>query len=132
MLINNAMGMVLATAMAAPYWQWPQTAAIWGALVAMGLVMVTAQIALLSANQRADASFLAPFFYLTLVWAGLYDLAVFGVWPDAVGLGGAAIILSGGLLMTWREMRARAPGPPGPAGPRESLRPQRRRATENP
>lgn len=119
MLINNAMGVLIATLIAAPVWAWPENAAIWAALAAIGLVTVAAQFTLLSASQRADASFVAPFLYLTLVWAGAYDLAVFGVWPDAVGLGGAATIVSGGLLMTWREVRARD------RGPRETLRAKR-------
>lgn len=110
MLINNAMGAVLASLVAVPFVVWPQTPAHWAALVAMGVVMVMAQILLLNANLRADVSFVAPFFYLTLVWAGVYDILVFDVWPDGVSLIGAAIIVAGGLLMTWRESRGmRAP-----------------------
>lgn len=107
MLINNAMGAVLASAMALAVVAWPQTPGHWVALVAMGVVMVTAQILLLNANLRADASFVAPFFYLALVWAGVYDIVIFDVWPDWVSLSGAGIIVAGGLLMTWREVLAR-------------------------
>lgn len=107
MLINNAMGALIGCGMAAPVFFWPQAGLVWLLLVAMGSVMVSAQVLYLMANQRADASFVAPFWYLTLVWAAGYDIAVFGLWPDAVSVIGAAIIAAGGLLMTWREMRAR-------------------------
>jgi drug/metabolite transporter (DMT)-like permease len=55
----------------------------------------------------ADVSFVAPFWYLTLVWAAVYDIAIFDVWPDAVSLTGAGVIVAGGLLLTWREVEAR-------------------------
>lgn len=107
MLINNAMGAVIGCTMAAPVFFWPQGAAVWLLLVAMGSVMVAAQVLYLTANRLADASFVAPFWYLSLVWAAGYDIAFFGLWPDAVSVTGAAIIAAGGLLLTWREMRAR-------------------------
>ncbi|MEZ5751103.1 MAG: DMT family transporter [Paracoccaceae bacterium] len=107
MLINNAMGALIASLIAIPVWEMPATPAQWGVLVAMGLVMVTAQILLLTANRLADASYVAPFFYTTLIWAAAYDAALFDVWPDAVSITGAAVIICAGLLMTWREVRAR-------------------------
>ncbi len=115
MLINNGMGAVLASTVALPVFVWPQGAGLWAAIVAMGSVMVTAQILLLHANRKADASFLAPFFYLTLVWAAAYDILFFDLWPDAVSIIGAAIVVAGGLTITAREIRAgRRPAPPGP------------------
>ena len=104
MLINNGMGALLAAVVGAFFFTWPESAGLWSALVAMGLVMVTAQILLLTANRLADASFVAPFFYLTLVWAAVYDIAVFDLWPDAVSISGAVVVMAGGLLMTWREV----------------------------
>ena len=57
---------------------------------------------------RADASFVTPFSYITLIFATLYDLLVFDVWPDAVSITGALVILGGALLLAWREGRTRA------------------------
>jgi len=111
MLINNGMGAVVSSVAAVPFFLWPETSAHWLALAGMGVVMVSAQILLLRANQIADVSFVVPFFYLTLVWAALFDILVFDVWPDWVSILGAAIIVFGGLLLTWREMRARRPRP---------------------
>jgi len=107
MLINNGMGALIGCVMAIPVFRWPEGWAVWTLLIALGCLMVTAQILLLNANRLADASFVAPFWYLTLVWAAVYDIAVFDVWPDRVSIAGAAVIVAGGLLMTWREMRLR-------------------------
>ena len=104
MLINNAMGAVLSSVVALTVFVWPQGVSVWAGLIGMGVVMVTAQILLLGANRLVDASFVAPFFYLTLVWAAVYDIVFFDVWPDAVSLTGAAIVITGGLVMTWREV----------------------------
>ena len=114
MLINNLMGAALATLAAIPVFVWPAAPGIWAAGAALGTMMVVAQVLYLSANQRGEASFVAPFWYLVLVWAGIYDIAVFDVWPDAVSIIGSAIIVSGGLLMTWREWRARQTRLPEP------------------
>ncbi|MFN4100730.1 MAG: DMT family transporter, partial [Pararhodobacter sp.] len=69
MLINNTMGAVIGCVMAAPVFYWPEGLSIWAPLIALGVVMVTAQILYLTANRLADASFVAPFWYATLLWA---------------------------------------------------------------
>lgn len=107
MLINNGMGALIGCVMAAPVFYWPSDATVWLLLVAIGSVMVAAQVMYLTANQLADASFVAPFWYLSLVWAAAYDIVIFGLWPDRISVSGAVIIAAGGLLMTWREIRAR-------------------------
>lgn len=107
LLVNNAMGALIASAVGVWVFQWPESPAVWLALAAVGLFMVTGQFLNLLAQARGDASYLAPFMYLTLVWAMVYDIAVFGVWPDRVSVLGAAVIASGGLVMAWREARAR-------------------------
>ena len=56
---------------------------------------------------RADASFVAPFSYGTLIFAALYDVVFYDVIPDHVTLLGAAIIILGALLLAWREGRTR-------------------------
>ena len=69
--------------------------------------MALAQACFVNAMARGDASFVAPFFYTALVFAALYDGVIFGVWPDAVSLTGAAIVLCGAGLLAWREGRQR-------------------------
>ena len=67
--------------------------------------MACAQAAYVNAMARADASFVAPFSYATLIFAALYDALVFGTRPDAVSWLGALVILSGAGLLAWRETR---------------------------
>ena len=69
--------------------------------------MACAQICFLNGMARAEASFVAPFSYATLVFAALYDFALFGVVPDWVTWVGAAIILGGALMLALREAQLR-------------------------
>jgi drug/metabolite transporter (DMT)-like permease len=101
---SNGIGLLLASATALPVWQAP-TGAQWAGMAALGLAMAAAQGCFVTAMGRAEASFVAPFSYLTLVFAALYDAALFGVVPDAVGWAGAALIVGGALILAWREGR---------------------------
>jgi drug/metabolite transporter (DMT)-like permease len=66
-------------------------------------MMAGAQTCFINAIARADASFVTPFSYLTLIFAGLYDWAIFAQIPDWISVLGAAIIVSGAALLAWRE-----------------------------
>lgn len=113
LLVNNAMGAVIATGVALTVWAMP-TALQWAALAAIGLLMACGQALNLLAMRRADASFVAPFFYLTLIWAAGFDLFLFGVLPDGISLIGAAVLVSGAALLVWRDrQRGGATRPPG-------------------
>lgn len=102
LLINNAIGCTLVSLAAIAFWA-PPTLAQWGVLVALGLMMAAAQTCFINAMSRAEASFVTPFSYLTLIFAGLYDWAIFSTVPDWISLLGAAIIVSGAALLAWRE-----------------------------
>lgn len=117
LIVNNAMGVVIASAVGLWVFDWPQTAAVWAALAGVGVLMVAGQLLFLIASRLGEASYIAPFFYLVLVWAALQDFVVFGVLPDPVSLTGAAVIVAGGVLMAWREALARARA--GVLGPRK-------------
>ncbi len=90
-------------------WIWP-TPMQWLGLIGIGLLMVSAQSLFLLAIRRGDASFVAPLFYATLVFAALYDFAIFDVIPSALSLSGAGIIIFGALLMAWSERRRHVNG----------------------
>ncbi len=104
LLINNVIGLIIATVAVLFVWQVP-TPAQWAALAGIGFLMAGAQACFVNAMARADASFVAPFFYAALAFAALYDAAVFGVIPDAISVIGALIILAGAGLLVWREGR---------------------------
>ena len=107
LLINNAIGLCIATLAVWPVWTMP-TGAQWAGLAALGVLMATAQACFVNAMARADASFVTPFSYVTLIFAAFYDLVIFDVWPDWISILGALIILGGASLLAWRERRVRA------------------------
>jgi len=115
LLVNNTMGLGIATLAVLAFWQMPSPAQ-WAALAGIGLAMAAAQLCYVNAMRRADASFVVPFGYATLIWAAIYDAAVFGVIPDAVSWIGGAVILAGGVLLAWRDA-GRSGGAPAPAVP---------------
>jgi drug/metabolite transporter (DMT)-like permease len=107
LLINNAMGALIAATAAAFVWTAPSPLQ-WAMLAALGISMLGAQVLFIQALRAADASYVVPFFYTTLVFAALYDMALFGDWPDLWSQLGIAIILAGAMLLAWRERRLRA------------------------
>lgn len=78
----------------------PGTAAL---LVATGLLGGVGQILLTLAYRAADASLVAPFDYAAMLFATLIGFFVFDEVPTAVTLAGAAIVISAGVLIIWRE-----------------------------
>jgi drug/metabolite transporter (DMT)-like permease len=104
LLINNAIGLGIATLAVLPVWQ-PPTGTQWAALAGIGILMACAQTCFVHGMARADASFVAPFSYATLIFAALYDYIGFAVVPDAISVLGACIILAGALGLAWREAR---------------------------
>ena len=106
LLINNLIGVGISTLAVLPVWVIP-TGPQWAALVLLGLVMICAQTLFVNAMSLADASFVAPFSYATLVFAALYDYVGFGAVPDGISVLGAGIILSGAAMLAWREGRNR-------------------------
>ncbi|WP_037371746.1 DMT family transporter [Salipiger mucosus] len=135
LLVNNLIGVGIATLAAAWVWRMP-TPGQWAALAALGGLMALAQVCFLQAIRRADASFVSPFWYGTLVFAALYDFAIFGEAPGVVSILGAAVIVAGAGLLAWREARLRPSGaspsgtaPTPPAGPPLSHPPRPRSRT---
>lgn len=106
LLINNGMGALIAVVVAALVWRAPSPAQ-WAMLALLGFSMLGAQALFIEALRVADASYVVPFFYTTLVFAALYDLALFGDAPDAFSQLGIAIIVAGAMLLAWRERRLR-------------------------
>ncbi|MCJ8308628.1 MAG: DMT family transporter [Hyphomicrobiales bacterium] len=102
LLLNNTIGLTIASSLVWPFFQWPNGDQ-WVALIALGLCMAAAQAFFVNGMARADASFVGPFSYSTLIFAAIYDMFIFDVVPDAVSLIGAATIMAGAILLAWRE-----------------------------
>ncbi len=86
------------------FWGWvvptPQEAAI---LILAGLFGGVGQILLTSSYRLADASLIAPFEYTSMLLAIGVGFFVFNEVPTGTMLIGAAIIISAGVLIIWRE-----------------------------
>lgn len=104
LLVNNALGMAIATVAVVLVWQTPEPRQ-WVGLAAIGALMACAQGCYVQAMARTEASFIAPFSYSALVFVVIYDAIVFGVLPDATSFAGAGIIVTGALILAWREGR---------------------------
>lgn len=104
LFINNSLGLIIATVAVLPFWVMP-TQAQWAALAGVGVFMACAQAAYVNAMARAEASYVVPFAYATLIFAALFDAIVFRTRPDAISALGATIIIAGAALLAWREAR---------------------------
>ena len=102
LFFNNLIGCAIASCAVIWVWQMPNTLQ-WIMLAALGCLMAAAQSFFVNAMARADASFVAPFSYATLIFATLYDIYFYRVIPDIVTLIGAGMILAGAFLLAWRE-----------------------------
>lgn len=84
-------------------WQWPDATA-WALMVAAALCGAFASYALIRALDYAEASAVQPYSYTLLVWVTILGALVFGHFPGAWTLIGAAIIVASGLY-TWHHDR---------------------------
>ncbi|HEY7666279.1 MAG TPA: DMT family transporter [Xanthobacteraceae bacterium] len=55
----------------------------------------------------APASAVAPFFYLSLVWASILGFAIWGEVPTLALVLGSGVVVASGLFLLWRESNAR-------------------------
>ena len=108
LLINNAIGLLLSSVALVVVWDAPTTAQ-WFILAAIGFLMVIGQACNLQAFRGADATFVLPFSYSTLIFVTIYDFSVFSVVPDLISYIGSAVILLGALLLTLPEVRRAKP-----------------------
>lgn len=72
-------------------------------LVSAGLVGGIAQILVTSSYRFGGASMLAPFDYASLIFAAIIGYLVFSEVPTLNMVGGAALVVLGGVLIIWRE-----------------------------
>lgn len=77
----------------------------------IGMTSTIGHWLLVTAFRHADASLLAPFSYLQLLWASMFGYLLFAVLPDLWTLVGAVIIAGSGLYTAHRErIKARLAG----------------------
>ncbi len=103
---NNGLGFCIASVAAFFIWSAPAPAE-WALMAALGVTMICAQACFIQSMRRAEASFVISVSLSSLPFATLMDYLAFDAVPDRISLLGAAIILSGVLLLFFREMRAK-------------------------
>lgn len=106
LVVNNGIGAAIALTAVIFVWL-PPTPVQWGMLALIGVTMLCAQMFFLQAMRRAEASYVIPFYYATLVFATFYDFVVFGDLPAWISVAGAGLIVGGAMLQVWREKLAR-------------------------
>jgi len=97
---------VLLTPFAIAAWEWPDTALEWTVACLLGVFGAVGHHLLALAHRYAPASVTAPFLYQQVLYMAVFGYVVFGDIPaSAVGVG-AAIVVSSGLYLFYRERRA--------------------------
>ena len=116
----GALGMVLVPLLpwaSATRAGWPFLTEGWLPLTAfaLGLMVFTAATHLIGvlcsvrAYQIEDASRIAPFEYSYLMLMPIYDVVLWGNWPQPLTLVGMALICGAGVFVAWREGRPPRP-----------------------
>lgn len=99
---TGMVGAVGASLMVPFFWSTPQAGAMpW--LILIGALGAAGQAMLIIAMRYAPVSLVAPFFYLQLVWSAILGFLVFNDVPASNTVLGAAIVVSAGLIVHWRE-----------------------------
>ncbi len=117
-LLHAALFGCVLTTLALPFvWQ-PIARADIALFALLGLLGTGAQLCIIRSFSIAEASVVAPFAYLGIVFATLWGMALYGEFPDGYSMFGALVIVVAGLYVWHRETRARRyerQAPPNPA-----------------
>jgi drug/metabolite transporter (DMT)-like permease len=100
-------GIVFLTPILPWIWRAPQSAIDWLIMAAMSVFAATSHGMLIVAHRFAPAPTLTPFTYTQLIWMIVSGVLVFGDWPAASTLLGAALVVACGAYLALRERRGR-------------------------
>ena len=98
LFMGNILGAALVCPFVLPIWVWPEVWQ-WPFLACTGLVAIVGQRLTLSAMAAAEANFVAPVLYATMIFSGLYGVLVFGEMPSWGLYIGMTLILLSGLML---------------------------------
>ncbi|MEO9823017.1 MAG: DMT family transporter [Paracoccaceae bacterium] len=92
------------SATGAAFIEWkPVSSGNWMFLACSIVAILGGYLFSVSAMRVGEIGFVAQFRYTSLLVALILGLVVFGDWPDALTLVGAAIVVASGLFTLWRE-----------------------------
>lgn len=99
---------LLVTAPALPWiWQSIPDWQLWAGIAAMGICSGVGHLLLLQAYTHTTPSIVSPFLYSQIAFAMLMGWLFFDQVPDAISLGGIAIIFACGLFSIWLTVRGK-------------------------
>ena len=96
---------VLGTGFTIPVWVTPD-AWQWAALLGVGVIATLAQLLMTEGYRTGEATLLAPFEYISIVYTSVIGMVFWGEFPDRWSLAGIAVIVGSGLYVWHRETRA--------------------------
>ena len=97
LFINNGIGLIISSLPIIFIWKEPTYFQII-LCIFVGFFMLCGQFCFLEALKRGDVSFVAPFFYNTLIFVIIFDYYIFNDFPDEISLIGSFVIIIGGIL----------------------------------
>ena len=85
-------------------WVWPNLhdGLILGAI---GILAAFGMMLFESAYKYGESNFVAPFEYSAMIWAVAYGLLLFGDFPSGFTWAGAAVVVTAGITMLWRDRK---------------------------
>ena len=98
-----------ATSLIVPFFWATPTPADFGLMFMAGVMGGGGHFLLIHAYRHAEASLVAPLFYVQIVFSAAFGFVVFDETPDVWTLAGAALIILGGLWIWSRERRESRP-----------------------
>jgi drug/metabolite transporter (DMT)-like permease len=90
-------------------WRWP-TPFEWLLLAGIGVLGALSQYLWILAFRAGEASAVAPFDYLRLLFAGMVGILLFAEYPDLWTIGGAVIVVASTVYIAQREARLKRTG----------------------
>jgi drug/metabolite transporter (DMT)-like permease len=91
------------------FWTWP-TPREWLLLAGIGALGALSQYLWILAFRAGEASAVAPFDYLRLLFAGMIGILLFSEYPDLWTIGGAAVVVASTVYIAQREARLKRAG----------------------
>lgn len=102
--LATSLAITLAAGLASVFEGWQPVPLVSGALLISAAVFVLmAYLCSVMVMRVGEVGFVAPFRYSSLIWALALGWLVFGDWPDAVTMLGAALVVGTGLFTLFRE-----------------------------
>jgi drug/metabolite transporter (DMT)-like permease len=83
-------------------------------LVMCGIVGGMGQLFMTYSYRYGEPSLLAPFDYISMIWAMILGWFVLGEMPEVLVLAGAGVVIVSGIVIAWREYRLRVELPTEP------------------